>query len=407
MAEAVTRAVDTVDTGDATYVLLLHDDVSLEPDAVERMVTTARTDPAIAAVGAKLLEWFQPEVLQEVGAAIDRYAIRRTALDPGEVDSGQRDDTTDVLFCSDACLLVRRDAFVEIGGLDAKAWPFYEDVDLCWRLRAGGARVVVEPQARVRHAADLSGGRRLFDSLTLREHAEHGRLRFMLKHYALLGLDRPAAAARGRNARAAPGRARAARAVARARDRPVVGPDDPRAAGDLREFVDGRRRRASRIGSCSHWPRAAPLATCAATGLSGRPGCWKGSAGRARRPRRSLANRSRGCPSPRSSSSSSCCAASSSAGRSRSARSVRSRGSATPSPITSATSAARGSIRSVRPVRGPSSSACFGPSCSARRSRRSSRCSCPSDSRVRPEHAGDGASASPRSRGAGSASYRP
>ena len=180
--------MQTVDTGDATYLLLLHDDVSLEPDAVERMVDTARTDPAIAAVGAKLLEWYQPEVLQEVGAAIDRYAIRRTALDAGEVDSGQRDDTTDVLFCSDACLLVRRDAFIEIGGLDAKAWPFYEDVDLCWRLRAGGARVVVEPQARVRHAADLSGGRRLFDSLTLREHAEHGRLRFMLKHYALLGL---------------------------------------------------------------------------------------------------------------------------------------------------------------------------------------------------------------------------
>lgn len=187
-AEAVMRAVQTVDTGDATYILLLHDDVSLEPDAVELMVTTARTDPAIAAVGAKLLEWFQPDVLQEVGAAIDRFAIRRTALDPGEVDSGQRDDTSDVLFCSDACLLVRRDAFVEIGGLDPKAWPFYEDVDLCWRLRRGGARVVVEPQARVRHAADLSGGRRLFDSLTLREHAEHGRLRFMLKHYALLGL---------------------------------------------------------------------------------------------------------------------------------------------------------------------------------------------------------------------------
>jgi GT2 family glycosyltransferase len=188
MAEAVMRAFETVDTGDATYVLLLHDDVSLEPDAVERMVTTARTDPAIAAVGAKLLEWFRPDVLQEVGAAIDRFAIRRTALDPGEVDSGQRDDTTDVLFCSDACLLVRRDAFVEVGGLDVKSWPFYEDVDLCWRMRAGGARVVVEPQARVRHAADLSGGRRLFDSLTLREHAEHGRLRFMLKHYAPLGL---------------------------------------------------------------------------------------------------------------------------------------------------------------------------------------------------------------------------
>ena len=187
-AEAAMRALSTVDDGSYTYVLFLHDDVSLDPDAVERMESAASTDPAIAAVGAKLMEWYAPDVLQEVGAAIDRFAIRRSSLDAGEVDAGQRDDTSDVLFCSDACLLVRTDALNEVGGLDVKAWPFYEDVDLCWRLRALGARVVVEPSARARHAADLSGGRRLFSSLVLRERAEHGRLRFMRKHYAPLGL---------------------------------------------------------------------------------------------------------------------------------------------------------------------------------------------------------------------------
>ncbi len=186
--DAVMEVLARVRPEGFAYVLLLHDDVSLEPDAIERMVTTAGSDPAIAAVGAKLVEWFEPDVLQEVGAAIDRFAIRRSALDASEVDAGQRDETSDVLFCSDACLLVRRDALIEVGGLDPKAWPFYEDVDLCWRLRARGARVVVDPNARVRHAADLSRGRRLFESMALREHAEHGRLRFMLKHYSPLGL---------------------------------------------------------------------------------------------------------------------------------------------------------------------------------------------------------------------------
>jgi GT2 family glycosyltransferase len=187
-ADAVNHVLKTVRPEGFDYVLLLHDDVSLEPDAVERLVSTASSDAAIAAVGAKLVEWTNPQVLQEVGAAIDRFAIRRSALDAGEVDAGQRDETSDVLFCSDACLLVRRDALVEVAGLDAKAWPFYEDVDLCWRFRTRGARVVVEPSARARHAADLSRGRRLFESLSLREHAERGRLRFMLKHYAPLGL---------------------------------------------------------------------------------------------------------------------------------------------------------------------------------------------------------------------------
>lgn len=185
-AEAVAAAVR--EAPDVGYVLLCHDDVSLEPDAVAELVRTAESDPSIAAVGSKLVEWYQPNVLQEVGAAIDRYAIRRSALDAGEVDAGQRDDTADVLFCSDACLLVRREALDEVGGLDHGAWPFYEDVDLCWRLRVRGYRVVVATAARVRHAADLSHGRRLFDVIALREHAERGRLRFMLKHYAPLGI---------------------------------------------------------------------------------------------------------------------------------------------------------------------------------------------------------------------------
>lgn len=185
-ADAVRVALAEVEGAD--YVLLLHDDVSLHDDAVAELVATAESDPAIAAVGAKLMEWDRPDVLQEVGASIDRFGIRRSALDAGEVDAGQRDDTSDVLFSSDACLLVRRSALEAVGGMDAAAWPFYEDVDLCWRLRAAGHRVVVAPRARARHAADLSRGRRLFDAITLREHAERGRLRFMLKHYAPLGL---------------------------------------------------------------------------------------------------------------------------------------------------------------------------------------------------------------------------
>ncbi len=173
---------------EAKYLLFLHDDVSLTHTVVDQLVRTAEADPTVVAVGPKLVEWENEEVLQEVGASIDRFAIRRSALDTGEVDAGQRDDTSDVLFCSDACLLVRRDAFDDIGGFDLESWPFYEDVDLCWRLREQGARVVVATGARVRHAADLSRGRRLYDAMELRQHQERGRLRFMLKHYSAVGL---------------------------------------------------------------------------------------------------------------------------------------------------------------------------------------------------------------------------
>ncbi len=52
-----------------------------------------------------------------------------------------------------ACLLLRRAAFEEVGGFDARQWMYAEDLDLQWRLREGGWLTRYEPRARVRHAA--------------------------------------------------------------------------------------------------------------------------------------------------------------------------------------------------------------------------------------------------------------
>lgn len=190
--EAATAAVRAAGEG-PVYVLLLHDDVAPDPDVVERLVERVEAAPDVAAAGVKLVRWDDPEVLQEVGGSVDRFGVRRTGLEVGEVDHGQHDETDDVLFCSAACLLVRGDALEEVGGLDPDAWPLYEDVDLCWRLRAAGHRVVVVPGARARHAALLSTGQRVgagegFGELGLRIVSERGRLRFMFKNYGALTL---------------------------------------------------------------------------------------------------------------------------------------------------------------------------------------------------------------------------
>ncbi|HVL82465.1 MAG TPA: DUF5719 family protein [Actinomycetota bacterium] len=191
-AAAVNDAVRAAG-GDHPYLLVLHDDVVLEPDTVSRLVEEAERSPDAVAVGAKLLEMDRPHVLQEVGGSIDRFAVRHTGIDPDEVDHGQYDDTSDVLYASSACLLVRRSSYDEVGGFDAGSWPLYDDVDLCWRLRRAGGRVVVAPAARARHAAALSRGRRRaagrgFGSVGLLVQAERGRLRFMLKNYAAVSL---------------------------------------------------------------------------------------------------------------------------------------------------------------------------------------------------------------------------
>jgi len=55
-----------------------------------------------------------------------------------------------------ACVLVRTDAFREVGGFDERFFMYFEDVDLCVRLEAAGWRLVEEPKAVARHGGGFA-----------------------------------------------------------------------------------------------------------------------------------------------------------------------------------------------------------------------------------------------------------
>ncbi len=134
----------------ATFLLVCHDDAVLDPDAVKIMVGEAyRSNAAI--VGPKLVDADDPRVLLEVGRAIDRLGGSHTGIEPGELDQEQHDGVRDVFYVASAAMLVRADLFQELGGFDPESFPGSEDLDLCWRARIAGARVMVAPDARARH----------------------------------------------------------------------------------------------------------------------------------------------------------------------------------------------------------------------------------------------------------------
>jgi GT2 family glycosyltransferase len=146
-AVAANEALHTV--RNATFLLICHDDVVLDPSAVRVMLEEAYRSNA-GVVGPKLVDHDNPEVLLEVGRTIDRFGIAHTGIEPGELDHEQHDGVRDVFFVSDAAMLVRTDLFHVLGGFDPAAFPGAEDLDLCWRARLAGARVMVAPDARVR-----------------------------------------------------------------------------------------------------------------------------------------------------------------------------------------------------------------------------------------------------------------
>ena len=117
-------------------------------------------------VAPKLVSWDDPGRLLHVGMAVDKGGAVVDRVEPGEVDHGQHDAVRDVFLAPGGCTLVRADLFAELGGFDPDVFAMGEDLDLCWRAQVAGARVLVAPQALVRHLEVLaSGQRRLPDSI--------------------------------------------------------------------------------------------------------------------------------------------------------------------------------------------------------------------------------------------------
>lgn len=152
---AACNAVLNLVEGSSGFFLFLHDDTALSPDAVSRLVEELYRSNA-GMVGPKLVEWDDPQVIHDVGTAIDRFGERAPYAEPGEKDQEQHDHVQDVFVLNTAALLIRADLFRLIGGFRPELTLVGDDVDLCWRVHTTGARVVIVPTAVARHRGSLT-----------------------------------------------------------------------------------------------------------------------------------------------------------------------------------------------------------------------------------------------------------
>ncbi|MFD6763609.1 glycosyltransferase [Streptomyces roseolus] len=145
------------------WLWLLHDDCAPEPGALAELLRVADSDAYAAVIGPKLRGWYDRKQLLEAGVTIARSGRRWTGLDRREQDQGQHDQIRPVLSVSTAGMLVRRDVFEELGGFDRRLPLMRDDVDLCWRAHSAGHRVLVAPDAVLRHAEASARERRSVD----------------------------------------------------------------------------------------------------------------------------------------------------------------------------------------------------------------------------------------------------
>lgn len=153
-AEGYNKALKQID---AEYYLLLNSDIEVTHHWLTPMIEFLDSHDDVAACQPKLLSIFDKDSFEYAGASggyLDRFGYpfcRGRIFETVEKDNGQYDYATDILWATGAALMIRATDYWEAGGLDGRFFAHNEEIDLCWRLRIMGRRIVCLPESYVYH----------------------------------------------------------------------------------------------------------------------------------------------------------------------------------------------------------------------------------------------------------------
>jgi len=153
-AEGYNRALQQVE---APYYLLLNSDVEVKPGWLEPLLELMERDPSVGACQPKILAYNDPTRFEYAGAAggwLDKLAYpfcRGRIFADTEEDHGQYDELQEVFWATGAALLIRSKLFHALGGFDGEYFAHSEEIDLCWRIKRAGYKVMARPRSVVYH----------------------------------------------------------------------------------------------------------------------------------------------------------------------------------------------------------------------------------------------------------------
>lgn len=131
------------------YVLIVNPDVEIRPGAIAALLAAAELYPDAGMLAPRIVEPSGRVFLQPRSLLSPEHLNRSGAMPIPEGDAC-------LPFLSGACLLIRRELFSSLGGFDPAIFLFYEDDDLCRRMRDAGHALVHVHEAEAGHGRGRS-----------------------------------------------------------------------------------------------------------------------------------------------------------------------------------------------------------------------------------------------------------
>ncbi len=157
-AEGYNLALSSIES---EFFILLNSDVKVTEGWLQPLIQMMESDTLIAVCMPKIKSYHHSVFFEYAGAAggfIDKYGYpfcQGRIFDSIENDFGQYDSAREIFWASGACFMVRGPLFKLTGGLDPMFFAHMEEIDLCWRLKNRGYKIMISPKSEVYH---IGGG---------------------------------------------------------------------------------------------------------------------------------------------------------------------------------------------------------------------------------------------------------
>jgi GT2 family glycosyltransferase len=149
--------VESLPMIDAEYYALVSSDVEVSPGWIDPIINLMDSDDKIGVCQPKIKSYNHKSHFEYSGAAgayIDTFGYpfcRGRLFFTIEEDLAQYNDIKEVFWCSGACMFIKSEIYHKLGGFDNEYYAHMEDIDLSWRVKNAGYKVMVCPQAEVFH----------------------------------------------------------------------------------------------------------------------------------------------------------------------------------------------------------------------------------------------------------------
>ena len=168
------------------YIVFLNNDTEVDKDWLKELVYVIERHPKVAACTCKVKLFSNRSLLNSTGMGCDIYgfAFNRGLIcrDNFEVDREQYNKVEEVFATYSAAMIIRRDVFEEISGFNTDFGFHYEEIDLSWRARLAGYKILYVPKALVYHKM---GGAKTTYTVRNKYFIEKNRLRTLIQNYSL------------------------------------------------------------------------------------------------------------------------------------------------------------------------------------------------------------------------------